>query len=146
MDPHWSQHMTQSMAFNPHFYMSSRDSLLALHRQENGSIRAGSTYPETFLGTNGACPLWAGDSGPLQPKDTLQQGLVCIRLSYPLQQLATQMPSYFSGSTEAEACGSELRSFNCTSCPLKRLSLPEALPMNHTLEPEEASLAALPPP
>lgn len=70
MDPHWSQHMTQAMDFNPHFYMSSRDSLLALHRQENGSIRAGSIYPETFLGTNGACPPWAGDSGPLQPGDS----------------------------------------------------------------------------
>lgn len=31
----------------------------------------------------------------------------------------------------------------CTSCALQRLSLPEASPMRHTLEPEETSLGCL---
>ena len=88
--------MTQDMDFNPHFYMTGKDSLLTLPRQETRSTEPASpTQSPLFLGTDEACPQWAGDSSPTPTYGyfVARAGVHMVELlPRPLQQLAIQCP------------------------------------------------------
>lgn len=50
-------------AFNPHIYVSGRDSCSPSTEEEMEAQRADFSYPESLAGSDGVYPPWAGDSG-----------------------------------------------------------------------------------
>ena len=130
--------MTQNKDFNPHFYVNGRDNLLALHRQGNRS-------PELVS------PLSPSVGWRFWPHSNLR--VLCSRGWCSILSCCPAHSNIWPPKG-APAWQDRLRpvalsfeaSWTCTSCVLQRLSLPEASPTSHTLNPEEASLAVLPSP